>query len=132
MTTEVAVLGEEIRARMFPRPQQIPDPETGSTRDGLTPYPMPLEVHYGGMRLIFTAVRSIQRLPGDEEPEEYRDKEGMPLPGRVRVEVDDRFVTTPDLSFGKFMAKSVDLPKDYAPEVRFALSSLFRAVAGVE
>lgn len=129
MTTEtldleyVRAIGEDVRARLFPRPKQVRN-ELMEVVDGPTPVPLPTRVAFdpyanGDVYVItFTQERSIQHV-NQEAPDVS--------PTMVEIVIRPDFIVSADLTFGK-------LPQVYGPEgttFRDDLMSLLKAVTGV-
>ena len=134
--------GEQIRARLYPRPKQVRN-EYGDLVDGPTPYPVPAAITYqpkNGTRydLIFTAVRSITQLGPNAVPSGSfeGDDEESAIPGHVVVTKANGtgdFVATFDLDMDRgplvfpYVAEKTGL--GFADAV--AVTALLRAVAGL-
>lgn len=107
--------GEEVRARLFPRPKQVFDPERGEKVDGPTPFPLPVSIRYQpsetvDVEVLFVPERSIQHV-GGTAPDV--------LLSQVRVVYGDRAFTV-DLAFGSEPSAGED-----------AATALLRSVTGM-
>lgn len=118
----VRMVGEDVRARLFPRPSKVRDEATGERVDGPTPYPLPTALRYRPMdavdvEVLFVSERSIQRV--DEIAPDTP-------PTLVRVIYDDVSFLV-DLKFGTEPTVSeMDLEAD-----NDAATALLRAVTGM-
>lgn len=114
----VRAMGEDLRARLFPRPTKVRDEATGGLVDGPTPVALPALIDYDpygdgeGYEILFVAERSVQRVNG-EAPD-------LPLT-QVRVYGPGETVSV-DLEFGKLPEYPDDAPSD--------LVALLRALTG--
>lgn len=92
----VRLMGEEIKARLFPRSKKVLDLPTGEYVDGPTPTPLPTAIRFQpsddvDLEVLFISTRTVQWV--NEFPADIKETE-------VRVVTEDgSFVT--DLEFGK-------------------------------
>lgn len=121
----VRAMGEEVRARLFPRPKIVKN-ELGEEVDGPTPVPLPCVVFYDpyndgeGYEVLFVPERSTQRV-NQEAPDVSLSSSRIFAPPNLAV--------TADLEFGKN-------PKVYVPSstptdaVGESLAALLKAITG--
>ena len=119
----VRTMGEEVRARLFPRPKQVHN-QYGELVDGPTPYPLPVVLRYTPtedltLEVIFILTRTMQTI-GAEPP---AVDEGAAL-----VVWNEGFFTT-DLTLGQHPEFAAGF--NASPVESRALSALLDAVAGV-
>jgi hypothetical protein len=119
-TDYIREVGEDVRARLFPRPKRVRDIITGQDVDGPTPVPLPVAIRYRpadkvDFELLFVVEKAIQWVT---------DEEGAPdvSPSSVRVYSEDDTMVV-DLAFGKE-------PLPYHGENDWIVA-LLRAITGV-